>query len=463
MSPVGPFEEPAGLAAGRRPGAHSAEIVAADRERQPAGALARRLVDLRSPLFRNGYILLVNAGATSVLGLVYWALAARAYPEEMVGANSAAIAAMTLLAALSRFELNATLIRYVPSAGRRTVRLVLGSYAAIMVVAACTGSLFVVGARAGVIPGGFLAKAQISPLWFVPALVFWCLFGVQDSVLIGLRQVAWVPLENALFSATKLALLLVLAGVLPLSGIFVSYTVPAAIAVLPVNLLIFAWLLPRRPATMRAGGEPLSPVALARYATGEYAGALFGLMIVSLPPLIVISMLGERANAVFYVPWVIASAFAQFSSNMATSLTVEGALDEAQLVAYARQMIVHVLRVVVLASLGLFLFGPLLLGLLGGDYAAHGGMLLRLLALNEIPNSIVSLYFAIARVQRRTRDIALVQGSICAIFLSLLLALLPHYGITGAGVAAVVSQSVAALALLCTRLRTVLWPRSAVR
>ncbi|HZQ34429.1 MAG TPA: hypothetical protein VFD32_00740, partial [Dehalococcoidia bacterium] len=242
-----------------------------------------------------------------------------------------------------------------------------------------------------------------------------------------------------------------------------SYTVPAAIAVLPVNLLIFAWLLPRRPATMRAGGEPLSPVALARYATGEYAGALFGLMIVSLPPLIVISMLGERANAVFYVPWVIASAFAQFSSNMATSLTVEGALDEAQLVAYARQMIVHVLRVVVLASLGLFLFGPLLLGLLGGDYAAHGGMLLRLLALNEIPNSIVSLYFAIARVQRRTRDIALVQGSICAIFLSLLLALLPHYGITGAGVAAVVSQSVAALALLCTRLRTVLWPRSAVR
>ncbi|HLZ70246.1 MAG TPA: hypothetical protein VKV26_10110 [Dehalococcoidia bacterium] len=424
--------------------------------------LTSRLTHLRAPLFRNGYILLVNAGVTSVLGLLYWALAARRYPADVVGANSAAIAAISLLAALSRFELNATLIRFVPRAGRHTARLVLGCYAAIVLLALGIGTLFIAGARGGLIPAAFLDRAQITPLWFIPALAFWCLFNVQDSVLIGLRRVAWVPLENALFSVAKIGLLLVLAAALPPSGIFVSYTAPAALAVLPISALIFGRLL-RRPRAAEAEGEPFSLSRFVCYSAGEYAGSLFGLTLVALPPLIVAAELGVRANAYFYLPWVIASAFAQFSSNMATSLTVEGALDEERLSAYARQMIVHVMRLVVLASAGVLLFGPWLLGLLGHDYAAHGGTLMRLLALNEIPNSLVSLYFSIARVQRRTRDIALVQGGISLVFLTLLFALLPVYGITGAGVAAVVSQGAAATVLLCTRLRPLLRPVQAER
>src|SRR5437016_588970 len=52
--------------------------------------LARSLVaHLRLPLFRNGYALLFGSAATSGLGLLYWVFAARFYPAELVGINSA--------------------------------------------------------------------------------------------------------------------------------------------------------------------------------------------------------------------------------------------------------------------------------------------------------------------------------------------------------------------------------------
>ena len=53
------------------------------------GAPLRRLrEDWRDPLLRNGYALIVNIGATSLLGFLYWLLAAHLYPRSAVGLAS---------------------------------------------------------------------------------------------------------------------------------------------------------------------------------------------------------------------------------------------------------------------------------------------------------------------------------------------------------------------------------------
>ena len=44
---------------------------------------------LRSPLHRNGYALVASSAVTSVLGLAYWIVAARAYSTEAVGVCAA--------------------------------------------------------------------------------------------------------------------------------------------------------------------------------------------------------------------------------------------------------------------------------------------------------------------------------------------------------------------------------------
>ena len=72
---------------------------------------------LRKPLYRNGYALIINSISTSILGVLYWVIAARFYATEAVGINAATISTMTFLSSAARFYLDGALIRFLP--GRR--------------------------------------------------------------------------------------------------------------------------------------------------------------------------------------------------------------------------------------------------------------------------------------------------------------------------------------------------------
>ena len=58
---------------------------------------ARLAAHLQAPLYRNGYALVFSSAATSALGLVYWMLAARYYPTEVIGLNAALLSALRWL------------------------------------------------------------------------------------------------------------------------------------------------------------------------------------------------------------------------------------------------------------------------------------------------------------------------------------------------------------------------------
>src|SRR5215467_12452820 len=91
--------------------------------------LRRLRDDWRDPLLRNGYALVINVGATSVLGLLYWILAARLYPPGEVGVGNAAISLMQLLAGIGgQLTFAAALARFIPRAGGQSRRLAFLSY-----------------------------------------------------------------------------------------------------------------------------------------------------------------------------------------------------------------------------------------------------------------------------------------------------------------------------------------------
>ncbi len=71
------------------------------------------------PLYRSAYLLILGAGSTSLLGFVFWVLAARNYSPEVVGVNSAVLSAMILVSGACQLGLNSVLIRYLPRAGRQ--------------------------------------------------------------------------------------------------------------------------------------------------------------------------------------------------------------------------------------------------------------------------------------------------------------------------------------------------------
>lgn len=418
-------------------------------------SVTRLVAHLRTPLYRNGYALVVSSGTTSVLGVAYWILAARYYTTDAVGLNSAAISAMMFLSGIAQLNLISALVRFIPVAGQATRRLIAFAYLITAIVALGIGIIFLRGLDTWTPSLNFLDTTPLFILWFIAATMAWGIFALQDSVLTGLRQATWVPIENTVYALVKLALLVALATVIPQYGVFASWTIALAASLLPTNFLIFQRLVPNHERAMEQPATPLAPAQIVKFIAGDYLGSLFWLACTTLLPIMVTQLAGATANAYFFLAWQIAYSLHLVSPNMGSSLIAEAAHDQTKLSAYSYRMFVATARVVVPVALIMALGAPYILRIFGPSYAAEGTTLLRLLSLSAIPNIVQALYVSIARVQRRMAAIVIILGVFCALVLVLSYLLLRLYGITGVGVAWLVSQTIIAAILALTQLRTV--------
>jgi O-antigen/teichoic acid export membrane protein len=425
----------------------------------PVAAPGRVRAHLSTPMFRNAYALLLNTGITSLLGLAYWALAAHRYPAVDIGRASSAISALQLLSGVAQCNLNNVLPRLVPTAGTGTARLVARSYGVAVGLSLLLAAGFAVLAARYGWAGGFLAQGSGYAVWFVLAVAFWSVFYLEDAVFAGLRKAVWVPVENTSFSLGKMVLLVALAGVTLRFGVFGSFTIPVAIAVIPVNWLIFRRLIPRHAAQPVAEGV-VGDLPMRRYLVGEYTGGLANLATTTMLPLLVASEVGSVANAYFYSAWIVGSSFEYVLSSIAVSLVVEGANDRAR-ASWAARRGAAIAAAVLLPAITLTLVAaPTVLRFVGSQYAASGTVVLRLVALAVLPRAVISLTVATARIRKDVRTMTTVQVAGAVLTIGSAAWLLPSMGLTGAGIAYAGAQGIVALCCLPGLLRTLRGPRT---
>lgn len=421
-------------------------------EAAPRG-LGRLRGHLSDELYRTGYFLIIGTGITSLLGIAFWALAARAYSAHEVGQNAAAISAMTLVSGVCSLGLSSVLVRYLPIAGTADKRLVVGSYGLTTGLSLVFGALVAATSSIWSPTLSFLAE----PGWiagFTLAAAANTIFTLEDSVLTGLRAAHWIPLENSLYALAKLILLIALAALLPHAGPFVAWNAPLLPAILLVNYLIFRRLLPR----YKSFGE-LDRRKVIRMAAGNYGGNLFALVGNMYLPILVANQASAAQAAYFFVPWMICIALQLVPINVITSLTVEAARDMPQLRQLTRRTLAHSMRLTAPLAVLAALIAPLGLLVFGQAYADAGTTLLRLLAIGIIPNVIVALGIGVARIEHKGNWVIAIQGVQFAILLGGSALLLPSQGIEAVGLMWVVSQVLLAAALLATILRPLLLSR----
>jgi O-antigen/teichoic acid export membrane protein len=417
---------------------------------KPKGRLRRHLDD---ELYQTGYFLILGTGITSLLGVAFWALSAHTYDAHEVGQNAAAISAMTLVSGVCSLGLTAVLVRYLPIAGTATKRLVVGSYALTVALSLVFGAAVAATSNQWSPSLDFLQ----DPGWlvgFTCATAATTVFTLQDSVLTGLRMARWVPLENSLYSAAKLLLLVIFAGLLPSSGLFAAWNAPLLPAILIINYLIFRRLIPREESF-----GSLDRRQVFRMAAGNYGGNLFALVGNMYLPILVTNQVSAAEAAYFYIPWTICLSLQLVALSVTTSLTVEAALDMAKLRALVRRSLAHSMRLVAPLVAATALIAPLALLVFGREYADAGTGLLRLLALGTIPNVVVALGIGVARIEHRGQTVVAIQAAQFAILVGLSAVLLPGMGIVAVGVTWVGSQVLLAAVLLATVLRPLVLPR----
>jgi O-antigen/teichoic acid export membrane protein len=414
---------------------------------------ARLLEHVRVPLHRDGYALAANSAFTAAAGLVYWIVAARQYSAHDVGVNAALISSMMFLAGIAGLNLTNVVVRFLPESGRRTARLATISYAVAGCAAVGVALVFVLGAGAWAPSLDFLQDDQALGAWFVLSTLGWCLFSIQDSVLTALGKAVWVPVENAVFSLMKVGLVLAFATLLPVYGIFVSWTLAMLVAVVGVNVVIFGRLMRGHRAHPVVETSTLRRPDFARYFAADYMCSVAWMSATNLMPLVVTAVAGATENAFYALSWAVSLPLYAFAASIGMSLVLHGSRDRASLPALERKAAVQGARVLLPSVLIAVVLAPEVLSLFGGNYAEEGTTLLRLLALGALPYFVLMLALSVARIERRLRPAVLAWAVQAILALGMAAPLLDALGVTGAGVAWLASQCLVAAGVLVFRLR----------
>lgn len=417
----------------------------------PGPTRAARLREhLREPLFRGAYSLMASTGVTAVLGIGFWAVAARTSSAHEVGRDAALVSALITISAICQLNLVDALVRFLPGVRHaRRGRAIATAYAASAVAGVAGGTLFVVVAPAVSGQLRFLADDRAIAVAFVASMALWSVFVLQDAALTALRRASWVPVENGVFGAAKIALLPVLATAGSTHAVFFAWMLPTLVVVPVVNALLFGRVLgpARRAAPEAAAPRTLRGRALVRFMAQDYAGFVLGQAAVTLVPLVVVAKLGSAASAWFYMPFTLVVAFDLLFYNVTTSMTVEGAHDETRTARLAHTVARRFLVVLVPVALLVAAAAPLLLVPFGPDYVDHGTPVLRWLAVASIARAVICLFVAAARLQGRGRAILVAQGTVFAVVVVLAVVLAGPLGLAGVGIAWLAGNALVAVAV----------------
>ncbi len=406
--------------------------------------------DTAEPLLRSAYSLMLNVVLNSAFGFVFWIAAARLFSSGAVGRDSALISAMITLSTVCQLNLSSGILRFLPIVKLDLARAVIAAYLVTALLTALVGTLFVLLAPRVAENYRFLQQDPGIAVAYVVAATLWGVFALQDAVLTALRRATWVPIENSLFGALKIAALPLLLVLGSGHAVFIAWVVPMAMLLVPVNYLIFDRVIPNWPGR---GTEP-SPVerfgwnGLTRFLAQDYVGGIFTQAASTMLPVLIVALLGNSQSAYFYIPFTIISAFDLLFVNVAGSLTVEGAIAEARFPAHAR-IIVRRFRFVLIPGIVLLVAGASLILLpFGPQYVRSGAPVLRLLACASAFRALIALYVVICRIEGRASRILTLQAAIFLIVITLTVVLGKAHGIEGVALAWLITNGIAGCAVM---------------
>lgn len=341
---------------------------------------------------------------TSVLGLLFWAIAARQFVTTEVGVAGAAVAMMMLLGALGSLGLGTVLIARLPSTALEDRRVLVRTCLAAAGTAGTVLGLVVPALAVHVFGAANLAPIGGS-IW--PLLGLALGTGLTSVVMVLDQAVLTIGLgtlqleRNTAASAAKVVALLALglAGVPGGMTIFLAWTIGNL-----VSLPIVSW----RTRGGRAAGahrrlvEPALLRGIGRLAVSHHALNVSIQAALQLLPVLVVVLVSAQANAAFNSAIMLSGFVFALPYAVSVGLFAAARGEETEVVRRMRLTIPFGLAVSAAADIVIFpLAGPVL-HLFGPQYAADGTVLLRLVVLAGIPFVVKDHFIALRRVQGRT-------------------------------------------------------------
>ncbi|HEU4759842.1 MAG TPA: oligosaccharide flippase family protein [Dehalococcoidia bacterium] len=413
---------------------------------QAHSGAARPAAGASPRLYSTAFYLWLAAAAPALVGLLFWALVARLYDTEQVGAASAALAAASLLATFSHLGLGAGLIRFLPETPPRSAARLIN--AVLTVSAACAAlfaAVFLLGVRWWTPGLRFLVDQPAYSAGFVLLVALATVSGIQNQVLIAAKRPAYILAQVLVVQTSRLALPALAVVYLGAFGI-VAAAAGAVTAGAAAGFGLLRWGLPGYRPGLVIDARAVS--GLLPFSAANYAADLLLMTPALLLPLIVVGMLGSTAGAYFFMAWFLGQLLTAGSANLALSLFAEGSHNPSSLHFLSRNAVVAGLLVAALGAAVLVGLGDRLLLVFGRAYAEEGAALLRLVALAALPAAVVNVYLGALRVTKHLGELVMIAALMATVTLALSCALLPTIGLEAVGIAYAAAQALGLLVVM---------------
>ncbi len=403
----------------------------------------------KDPLYKNSIFLMLTNIIGSILGFIYWTLAARYYSAQDVGIATALISAMNLIAAISRLGFDIGLIRFLPETERKSEMLSSVLILAFF-ISICISSFFIYCIDILAPELIFIQQYSCYLLVFIFTTSVTTILGVTWGAFIGFRKAEYSFIQNITWMGIKVPLV-VLFTALGSFGIFLSWGISVAIALI-FSLLV---LIPRVLYNLKFKFEGKVIKSIMRFSFGNYIAGLFQMSPPLILPILILNVLGAKESAYFYVSWMIALLLFSVSTFSGFSMLAECSYKTNNIRREVFKALRFIFTLLIPAVFVVVIFGEWILHLFGKEYSENATLLLKVLAISSIPVALNTIYINIERIKNRVKSIIFIYGFIAFFTIGVSYLIMPVVGLIGVGIAWLSANIIVCLVLAIVAIKLI--------
>jgi O-antigen/teichoic acid export membrane protein len=372
-------------------------------------------------LVRNSLYLMLSYGLQATLGFMFWVIAARLFSTGDVGRASSLVSATSLVAFLSLFGLNSTLVRFLPTSENRDALIT----ATVILVAACGAGFGLIYLLLTPVLAPRLAFVEHRPAMVAGFVLLASVTAVNlltDSVFIASRKASYCALtDGGVSGITRIASILILAGT-GAYGLFCACVAGFATAAV-VSMVLIATALRWRPSLTKSF-RTLKP--LLRFSSANYAGNICMLLPTLVVPLIVLDRLGASAAAYYFVAFQMATLLYSAVYAVEQAFLAEGSHADADWREIRRRSRRFAVALFAPACLVLIVAAHWVMLIFGTRYSHYGTPSLMVLALAVIPIAACNWSWTVLRIMGKLQPLVASAGVYALAICGLAWFLVPH-------------------------------------
>jgi O-antigen/teichoic acid export membrane protein len=388
------------------------------------------LEQYRDPLYRNSYYLMANTIVSSLLGVVFWVIAARFYDDADIGMAAPMMSASSIVISISSIGLGNSIIRFL-SKHENKQHFVNTSITVISTLTIIVSVIFLLGINIWSPKLAFINSNWIFIASFIAFTAISAIFTLLGNIFVAYRDTKYSLIQNCTVSALKIPLPILLAPIFGVFGVFGSLGIALTIATI-VSIFFF---IPR----VQPGYFPYPTIKIPilkeifSFSLANYITSIIGSLPGMIMPLLVLNKLSAEESAYFFAASAMASIINIVPSALSISLFAEGSFDEGRFLHNFKRALKTAYAIVIPGVILAFIIGDDILSLFKPSYAIGGYGALCTLAIAGLLSIIPSFYGTYMRIRMRMREMQILSIINSTATISLSYWLVPKLGIEGVG------------------------------